>query len=48
MLSIGRVERGSSAKEYYLDLQGGDYYTGRGNGEAPGEWFGKLADDFAP
>ena len=47
MLSIGRVERGSSAKEYYLDLQGGDYYTGRGNGEAPGEWFGKLADDFA-
>ena len=46
MLSIGRVERGTSAKEYYLDLRGGDYYTGRGNSEAPGEWYGKLADVF--
>lgn len=44
MLSIGKVKRGSSGKQYYLRLSEEDYYLrGAGKGEPPGEWWGRGA-----
>ena len=46
MLSIGRVGRGDSAKEYYLQLHEEDYYNRKGGGEPPGQWEGRLPAAF--
>ena len=46
MLTIGRVGRGNSAKEYYLELREGEYYNRRRSGEPPGEWYGQLCESF--
>ncbi|HSB71822.1 MAG TPA: relaxase domain-containing protein [Candidatus Methylomirabilis sp.] len=40
MLTIGKVARGQSPKEYYLDLREESYYDQKG--KAPGEWNGEL------
>lgn len=46
MLSIGKVQRGESGRQYYLDLHEEDYYNRRGSGEPPGQWEGRLAASF--
>ena len=45
MLSIGKVQRGASGKLYYTRLAEEDYYL-KGQGEPPGEWFGRGARDL--
>ena len=46
VLSIGRVRRGESGKQYYLQFQAEDYYLRTGGGEPPGQWEGRLGVSF--
>ena len=44
MLTIGKVGRGQSTQQYYLQLHEEDYYLRKEGGEPPGQWAGRLVE----